>query len=76
MRPAGSSKHRTKSGGQVNGTSKPKSGANVRAPVFQPTAAAISAAAATAAAAAAASAATTATVPVVEVAAQQAIQAQ
>merc|ERR1712106_482385 len=76
MRPAGSSKHRTKSGGQVNGTSKPKSGANVRAPVFQPTAAAISAAAATAAAAAAAAAATTATVPVVEVAAQQAIQAQ
>merc|ERR1711935_509199 len=66
MRPAGSSKHRTKSGGQVNGTSKPKSGANVRAPVFQPTAAAISAAAATAAAAAAASAAAT-TVPVVEV---------
>lgn len=75
MRPAGSSKHRkTSGGGQVNGTSKPKSGANVRAPVFQPTAVATT----TAPTAGAASTATAAApvVDVVQATQQQAIQAQ
>ena len=75
MRPAGSSKHRkTSGGGQVNGTSKPKSGTNVRAPVFQPTVVAT-----TTAPTAGASTAATAAAPVVDVVQatqQQAIQAQ